>query len=166
MLIPFSAEHFWWLAKWITDKEILFQSSGTYFRFPLSLQQLENYQEKHPDRRFYMSYLDDTPYAFGELIPKADQPPRLARLLIGDPNLRGKGLGELFVRELIEEARRLYAPEELDLFVLEWNTSAIRCYQKVGFHFTSDPPFSLEFEGHQHQVRRMRLDLKSETAPP
>lgn len=164
MLQPFTVQHFPLLEKWITDKDILFQYSGTYFQFPVTLKQLADYRKKHPERRFYIGYLANVPYAFGELIPKNDEPPRLARLLIGDPTLRGKGLGEIFVRELITEAKTLFNPPDIDLFVLKGNDQAIRCYQKVGFQFLENEGFTLEFEGQQHQVRKMRLHLKTKHA--
>lgn len=162
MLLPYSEEHFPLLERWITDKKILFQYSGTYFRYPISKEQINDYLEKYPERRFYIGQTKEHgPYAFGEIIPKGAQPPRLARLLIGDPELRGKGLGQLFVRELIIMATDLFHPKALDLFVLADNTGAIRCYQKVGFHFLPEGNFKLEFEEKTFPVLKMRLNLEA-----
>jgi len=163
MLLPYSDDHFSLLEQWVPDKNILFQYSGTYFHYPLSKEQIQDYLEKYPERRFYIGHTQKHgPYAFGEIIPKGTQPPRLARLLIGDPDLRGKGLGQLFVKELIIEATRLFHSRALDLFVLANNFGAIRCYQKVGFHFLPEGDFELQFEGKTFPVRKMRLQLEPE----
>ena len=163
MLLPYSDDHFPLLERWVSDKNILFQYSGTYFHYPITREQLSEYLEKYPERRFFIGYTKDHgPYAFGEIIPKGTQPPRLARLLIGDPEMRGIGLGQFFVRELISMATELFHPRAIDLFVLADNTSAIRCYQKVGFHFLPEGDFELQFEGKTFPVRKMRLNLEAE----
>jgi RimJ/RimL family protein N-acetyltransferase len=161
MLRPYTDEHFPILQGWITDRYLLFQYSGTYFTYPISREQLNNYLMKHPERRFYISYNDDNvPYAFGEIIPKTGQPPRLGRLLIGDPKMRSKGLGAIFVGELVAEVKKWMDPAQIDLFVLEENLQAIRCYEKVGFTFLSEGHFSLLFEGKSYAVKKMRMELK------
>ena len=163
MLRPYSDDHFDLLSGWITDPQILFQYSGTYFSYPLTRAQITGYLAKHPDRRFYIGYDNgNVAYAFGEIIPKPGQPPRLGRLLIGDPEMRGKGWGGVFVRELIDEVRRLMNPALVELFVLEENTSAIRCYEKLGFTFVPGEQFDLVFEGRAYGVWKMRLSLESE----
>lgn len=165
MLKPFSLEYYPLLEGWVTDKEILFQYSGTYFSYPITKVQITRYLENHPDRKLYIGFTDDdVPYAFGEIIPKEDNPPRLARILVGDPAQRGKGLGEKFVRELIREAEVQLQARIIDLFVLEDNQSAIRCYQKVGFRFLADEGFTLEFEGRQYPLKKMRL-VKESASP-
>lgn len=158
MLKPFSMDFYPLLEHWITGKDILFQYSGTYFSYPITGEQITVYMMKHPERKLYLGFTDDDiPYAFGEIIPKEENPPRLARLLIGDPALRGKGLGETFVRELVGEAYRQLQTTVIDLFVLENNLPAIRCYRKVGFDFLPEGDFTLEFEGKTHLLRKMRL---------
>lgn len=160
MLKPFSMDFYPLLEQWITGKDILFQYSGTYFSYPITREQITGYMMKHPERKLYLGFTDDdVPYAFGEIIPREENPPRLARLLIGDPALRGKGLGESFVRELIREAQDHLHAGIIDLFVLEDNLSAIRCYQKVGFDFLHEGDFTLAFEGTVYLLKKMRLRL-------
>ncbi len=163
MLRPYSDDQFRLLASWITDPYILFQSSGTYFSYPLTRGQIEDYLIRFPERRFYFGYdREQEPYAFGEIIPKPGHPPRLGRLLIGEPERRGKGLGGIFVRELVAEIRHTLNPGAVDLFVLENNAPAIRCYEKVGFRFLPHEQFELLFGGTPYQVKKMRLTLESE----
>lgn len=163
MLRPYSDDQFRLLSSWITDPYILFQFSGTYFSFPLTRGQIDDYLIRFPDRKFYFGYdPDHEPYAFGEIIPKPDQPPRLGRLLIGDPEKRGKGLGGIFIRELIARIRHTMDPAAVDLFVLQNNLPAIRCYEKIGFRFLPGEKFELVFEGTSYRVKKMRLSLESE----
>jgi RimJ/RimL family protein N-acetyltransferase len=163
MLRTYSDDHFRLLTLWITDPYILFQFSGTYFSYPLTREQIDEYLIKFPERRFYIGYdPEDTPYAFGEIIPKPGLPPRLGRLLVGDPEKRGKGLGGIFVRELIARIRHMMNPAAVDLFVLENNLPAIRCYEKIGFSFLPGEKFDLVFEEISYRVKKMRLSLESE----
>ena len=76
--------------------------------------------------------------------------------------MRGKGWGGIFVRELINETRRIFNPDNIDLFVLEDNAPAIRCYEKIGFWFVPGEQFSLVFERISYRVKKMRLALESE----
>jgi [ribosomal protein S18]-alanine N-acetyltransferase len=49
------------------------------------------------------------------------------------PDLTGKGLGLLFVEAALAFARARFAPSGFRMFVLDWNTRAIRVYERAGF---------------------------------
>jgi [ribosomal protein S18]-alanine N-acetyltransferase len=49
------------------------------------------------------------------------------------PDLTGQGLGLRFVRAGLDFARSEFAPKSFRLFVLVWNTRAIRVYERAGF---------------------------------
>lgn len=49
---------------------------------------------------------------------------------------QGRGLGEMFVRLLVEEAHRRSPGCQVDLEVLVWNDRAIRTYRNAGFAVT------------------------------
>ena len=59
--------------------------------------------------------------------------PRLSRILIGEKIFRGKGLGREIVVAMVNEIFKNGEYNQIDLNVFDWNTSAISCYQKVGF---------------------------------
>lgn len=163
MIRAYGDDDFALLSRWVTDPYILFQYSGTYFSWPLTRKQIADYLERHPERKFYIGCdAMGKPYAFGEIIPKAAHPPRLGRLLVGDPEMRGRGLGGIFVRELVAEIRETRDPAAVDLFVLEENHQAIRCYEKAGFRFVPGEHFDLVFGGKAYRVLKMRLSLKPE----
>ncbi len=59
--------------------------------------------------------------------------PSLSRILVADPNLRGKGIGKAIVQAMLEQLFHVENFESADLNVFDWNTNAIRCYEQVGF---------------------------------
>jgi RimJ/RimL family protein N-acetyltransferase len=131
ILIPYDPTYFKVLNTWITGEDILFQYSGTSFSYPFTEQQLLHYQWKYPDRKFYMGlHPDQTPFAFGEMVPQDVYTVRLARILVGEVASRGKGLGESFIRALLKEARQHFRVISVDLFVLADNVAASVVIQK------------------------------------
>lgn len=151
----FDEADFSWLKRWVTSAELLVQFAGTEFEYPLTLNQLTAYQSMYPTRRFYVAMLEDTPFAFGEIIPQESGHPRLGRILVGEISMRGLGLGSKFVAALLEECRRLYYCHSVDLNVWDENTAAIRCYEKVGFVFSPDERFVLHALGRIYNIRKM-----------
>lgn len=161
MLIPYTTEHFALLQSWVTDKLLLLQYAGPTFSFPLSQAQLEQYWQQHPDRALYLALTERTPYAFGEIIPQEPGSVRLARLLVGESRLRGRGLGTLLVGELLQEAQRSFGASSVDLYVFPNNAPAIRCYQKAGFTFRPGEERTFDFEGQTYTVSKMNIRLNS-----
>ncbi len=139
---------------------MLFGFAGTEFSYPITQEQIVNYQQAQPDRRFYIGYTDDnTPFAFGEIILQEDNTQRLGRLLIGDPTLRGKGLGVYFVKQLIAECVRLYNTPRVDLYVWEGNDPAIKCYKSAGFTFVDADPFIIKNNGQPYTIIKMSISI-------
>lgn len=157
-LTPYNDSWFPLLQSWIPDKEVLLQYSGTHFSFPLTQQQMNTYRHEFPDRKLYMGLLNNiTPFAFGEIIPQDLNSARLARLLIGNPTLRGQGLGVAFVNALVSEAIQKMGVSIVELFVFSSNEQAIHCYQKAGFGFIPGEDKPLTVDGIEYTVRKMRL---------
>ena len=106
------------LNSWITDADLLFQFAGTAWTFPLTRKQMQDYQALHPDRQFYIAHDDhQQPFAFGEIIIGDINTPRLGRLLVGEKESRGKGLGLHFVNMLVKECKRLFLSYSLSLCI-------------------------------------------------
>lgn len=162
-LIEYTPAYFPFLQSWVTDPDLLFQFAGTDFRFPLTIDQVIHYQERNADRSLYIYFNDlEEPVAFGEIIPQQNQIPRLARLLVGNSDSRGKGLGVSFIKLLVEECKRLYDPPSVELYVLTDNIQAIKCYKKCGFDFISDQPKTLVHEGNEFLILKMALNLRND----
>jgi RimJ/RimL family protein N-acetyltransferase len=156
MLRKYTNDDFNYLQEWITDAHILFRFSGPDWQFPLTQEVLNSYIASHPQRQFYMGISGDgKPFAFGEIIDGDAFSPRLGRLLVGKAENRGKGLGQVFVRELIDECIQKIHPPEIYLYVFEDNDIGINCYKKCGFEFCGDGHFQLEKDGVEMKVLKM-----------
>lgn len=135
-ITKYSSNYFHFLSRWITNADLLFQFAGTEFSYPITEKQIEHYQHKNPDRSFYIGLnKENEAVAFGEIIPQENNIPRIGRLLIGNPADRGKGFGTSFIHLLLAECKKRFQTETVELFVLEENMPAIKCYQKIGFRF-------------------------------
>lgn len=160
-LHSFEKKNFSILQNWVRSKELLFRFSATELSYPLTWEQWQAYQQKYPERRQYLAMTEDgLPYAFGEIIPQDVKSVRLSRLLVGDAQQRGRGLGGRLIHALIAEAVEKFAVERIDLFVLENNQGAIHCYEKAGFRFVDVPLIELEFEGKKYAVLKMSYSLR------
>lgn len=149
-----------WLNSWVTSAELLFQFAGTNFTYPFTEAQLMEYQQEHPDRRFYTGTSAGQRVAFGEIIPQENGSPRLGRILVGNPEARGKGIGQQFISALVDESVRLLGCRLVELNVWDENISAIRCYEKVGFVFDPEAKVVLEAFGRSFNIHKMRLHVQ------
>lgn len=160
MIRLYTPNDFETLNGWVTDPEILLQFSGTDFTFPITEQQIINYQSRNPDRTFYLGIGDDgNPYGFGEIIPQENDIPRLGRLLIGDPKRRGCGLGATFVEDLVGECKVLFGCNSVELYVWDQNRNAISCYAKVGFQYLKEKQLTMIHQGRQFDIYKMRYQF-------
>lgn len=133
LLEPFTHADITRFISWIQNEEELIQFAGPYFSFPVTVQQVEQYLAE--ERRKVFTVRDKVSgVVFGHCeINATDAVPRLARIFIGDKQFRGKGHGKEMVIALLRKAFALYNTECIELNVYTWNTSAIRCYESVGF---------------------------------
>ena len=130
------------LISWVESPEMLMQFAGPGFVFPLTNAQLD--QSLSDTNRFAFTIADTetgTPVGYAE-INLADESARLARILIGDKSMRGKGLGTQIVHLLLDYTFLHFDKTVAELNVFDWNTAAIKCYEKVGF--TINPGKRLE----------------------
>lgn len=156
MLKPYSNLDFELIASWVTDEALLLQFSGTDFSYPLTTQQISDYQILHPERQFYIGYTTDgLPFAFGEIIPQESGNPRLGRILVGEPRLRGQGLGRYFITLLLEKSKQCYQTNTVELFAWEKNHAAIRCYESVGFKFSPIRSATMVHKGISYHIHKM-----------
>jgi RimJ/RimL family protein N-acetyltransferase len=158
-LTKYSPVYFNFLSKWITSPDLLFQFAGTTFSYPITENQIANYQQENPDRSFYIGLNDDKPVAFGEIIPQENHIPRLGRLLIGNPDERGKGFGTSFIHLLLEECQRNFQTKTVELFVLEDNIPAIKCYQKIGFQFLPGQTWEVNHQQQNYVLYKMAYNF-------
>lgn len=134
------------LINWIDSAEELVQFAGPIFSYPLSVSQLSSYLD-HNDK-IPLKILDANDKVIGHCeINLGNKYPRLSRILIGNAEDRGKGLGVEIVKEMIERIKVKHASEIVDLNVFAWNKAAIRCYEKAGFEIIHEHTDTLEVHG-------------------
>lgn len=147
-LEPFEISDFDKLISWIDNEEILLQFSGPAFTFPLNKEQLQiNLEDK---KRFSYKVVDSSTNAmigYSEIYLLDKSSALFGRIIIGNPEFRGKGLGQKIVKILLEISFNQLEVEKAELNVFDWNINAIKCYEKVGFIINPDKIKKREIKG-------------------
>ncbi|MFL5742601.1 MAG: GNAT family N-acetyltransferase [Flavisolibacter sp.] len=120
------------LISWVDSAEALMQFAGPAFTFPLTKEQLE--KSLSDNKRFAFKVVDvGTALPIGQAeIYLSEKSAYLGSILIGNKRLRGKGVGKGIVSQLLAYAFDVLAQTKVELNVFDWNTGAIKCYEKVG----------------------------------
>lgn len=134
----FDKENYADLISWVTSEEELMQFAGPQFKFPLTPEQLD-ISLSDTNRYAFRIVTNETDVSIGhaEIYASADSA-KIGRILIGDKKLRGKGLGKQIVHSLLDFTFSWLEKPKVELYVFDWNTSAIKCYEKVGFTINPD----------------------------
>jgi len=152
-LEPFGRDDFRRLMGWIQSPEFLLQWAGPIFKFPLDESQLQVYLEGDEipvvQRRIFKAIQTESHTVVGHIelnhIDEKNRSATLCRVLIGEPSLRGRGIGAELVRRVLTIGFDQLGLHRIDLVVFDFNTPAIDCYKKVGF----------TIEGHLREARRL-----------
>lgn len=129
------------LIGWIPDEQFMVQATGPLFKWPPDTGQVEQHLESAEGEK-------PTVYAFNAaetrsgkvighveiiLIDYEKSNGMLGSILIGDPDLRGKGYGREIVKLAVDFGFNVIGLDEIYLWVFEFNTGAMKCYEKAGF---------------------------------
>jgi RimJ/RimL family protein N-acetyltransferase len=121
------------LISWIDSPEALMQFAGPAYSFPLTKEQLDQ-SSKDPTRYAYKVVDTNSNNTVGHAeIHLTNDGAILRRILIGDTPMRGKGLCSPLVDQLLHIVFGELNQVRVELNVFDWNTSAIKCYEKAGF---------------------------------
>lgn len=140
VLETFSEADFDRLLSWIPDEDALVKWSGPFFSHPLDRVQLQAYMESarqpNPVRRIFRVALPGGP-VIGHIelnnIDRRNCSASISKVLIGDTAHRGKGYGIEITRQVVRIAFEEMGLHRLQLYVFDFNTPAVRAYQRVGF---------------------------------
>jgi len=132
------------IVQWNANKSAddLLQWAGPVYSYPLTLGQVENYFLNEAKREncnvlIYKIILTETDEIIGTIevraIDEEKKIGRVGRFLIGSEDIRGKGIGTKALKEAVRICFEELKFEKVTLGVFEFNQSAIRCYEKVGF---------------------------------
>ena len=160
VLSEFTLESSQPLSSWFKTAKDLYIFGGPQFAFPIDQQQIAAYldeKEKCP-----CTVLDSASReTIGHCKFNYSEPiPTISRIFIA-PKHRGKGYGkelvQLMSRRLFEEK----AVKILQLYVFEFNTTARRCYEKVGFVVDLDETTYLVVQEENWTRLKMKLSRKT-----
>jgi RimJ/RimL family protein N-acetyltransferase len=155
-LQPFTPAEFGLFASWIDSRELLIRIAGHYFTYPLTAGQLQTYLAQENSRAFNLvEQSSGKVIGHAELILLNDKACKIDKLIIGDTGMRGKGMGQQAVNQLLKYAFETLALQKTELYVYDWNTSAIRSYEKAGFVTDHDTQLFTEVEGETWKALRM-----------
>lgn len=130
------------LIEWSGDAVFLQQWSGISWEYPLDTNDLQAYIENanHPllsDQLIYTAVdrTNQRKVGHGSLsrIDRKNKSARISRLLVGDPEVRGKGYGRQIMQELLRIGFDTLKMHRITLAVYDYNVSAIALYESCGF---------------------------------
>lgn len=139
----FGPEDFQQLIDWISDEALLTNWSGAMFRFPLTPESLAWYIadtniSETSDAFIYKAIDTETGETIGHIslggISRKNSAARISRVLVGNTAARGKGYCTAMITAVLKIAFDEMGLHKVSLGVYDFNTAAIRCYQKAGMH--------------------------------
>lgn len=138
-LVPFSESEFDLFISWVHSKELLVTIAGTDFTFPLTHEQLQIYLEEENSYSFkVVNEPGGKIIGHAEIFLYSNDTCKFDKLIIGDTTSHGMGKGQALVKKLLEYSFITLGVKTVFLNVFDWNTSAIKCYEKCGFKISLD----------------------------
>lgn len=138
----FTKDDFQQLIDWVDNEHLLTNWAGSLFSFPLTPDSLDWYLEDTNDLAkagafVYKAVDDQNGKVVGHIslggISRKNRSARISRVLVGDPEYAGKGVCSAMVKEVIAIGFGELALHRISLGVYDFNTAAIRCYERCGF---------------------------------
>lgn len=137
----FERSDFSQLVAWVTSPEFLLQWGGPDFEYPLDDKQLDHYISgaNRPGSTVLIFRGMDTAsgHIVGHIslgrIDRKNQSGRIGKVLVGDPGMRGQGIGQSMIRQMLAIAFADLQLHRISLGVFDFNHTAIEAYRKAGF---------------------------------
>ncbi len=115
---------------WYQDPELVYLVDGVRKPYDReTLYNMYNYLDAHREL-YFIEALEDGGYVpIGDVaFSETDLP-----IVIGEPEYRGRGVGRLVIRSLMERGRQLGFQRLSVREIYDWNTASIRCFTACGF---------------------------------
>ncbi|QGQ46508.1 GNAT family N-acetyltransferase [Metabacillus sediminilitoris] len=137
----FTRSDFKQLINWIDSPEFLLQWGGPAFEYPLTESQLTTYlanaNHDEADKYVYKVLHKETGKVIGHIslgnVDRKHKSARVGKVLVGNKDVRGQGIGQQMLKEVLKIAFGELNLHRVSLGVFDFNVSAINCYEKVGF---------------------------------
>ncbi|WP_242837309.1 GNAT family N-acetyltransferase [Alkaliphilus transvaalensis] len=132
------------IVEWNANKSAddLLQWAGPIYEYPLTHAQIENYflnevKKDNSNIFVYKIQLVSTDKVIGTIelreIDEKNKTGKVCRFLIGEEGIRGRGIGAEVLKEVLRIGFKDLKFEKITLAVFDFNKSAIKCYENVGF---------------------------------
>ena len=144
-LLRFTAADVDRLISWVPSPDFLFQWAGMSYVFPLTREQIEEFlalgEGDEPDVLMFKAVQPGTVHVVGHLVCHVDllnldrnnRSLTIGRVLVGDANSRGQGVGKGIVKSALRIAFDELGMHRVGLGVFSHNAAALTCYERVGF---------------------------------
>lgn len=138
----FSKDDFKQLIEWMNSEHLITNWAGSLFRYPLTEDSLDWYIDgtndpESSDAFIYKAIDTKTGKTVGHVslggISKRNNAARISRVLVGNTQERGRGYCTGMINAILTIGFVELKLHRISLGVYDFNTSAIRCYEKCGF---------------------------------
>jgi RimJ/RimL family protein N-acetyltransferase len=169
-LRKFSRNDFHIIKRWITSQRLCVQWSGPHFSYPLNDDQLEKYlavveNDAIPDIGF-MALPKENNSPVGHIkignVDAASGTGTLQFVIIGDDDNRNKGMGHELVSRAVAYSFDTLCLQSINLKVFDFNISAQKCYNKIGFEETGIYEAVYTIDGSEETLRGIEMNLTRE----
>jgi len=135
------------LISWIDSEEMLLQIAGRQMKFPVTAEPLHLTQSDKSRFAFSIVY-NETNQSIGHCeLYLLENSARIDRIIIGDKSMKGKGICGMLMSLLLQYGFRELKLPMLELNVFDWNTAAIKCYEKAGLARNFNKTMEMEING-------------------
>ena len=132
------------IIEWNRDKssDFLLQWAGPKYQYPLTEEQIgkrliDEANKENSDTYIYKVVSNETNKMIGTIelskIDRTNGTAKICRFLIGEEDQRGKGIGKAALNKVLEIGFEVLKLNSISLGVFDFNESAIRCYEMIGF---------------------------------
>ncbi|MDB5249324.1 MAG: hypothetical protein JWQ40_3718 [Segetibacter sp.] len=138
----FDREDFKQLIEWMNSEHLITNWAGSLFKFPLTEDSLDWYIQDtnnadDSDAFIYKAVDTKTGKTVGHVslgsISEKNRAGRISRVLVGNTAERGKGYCSKMINAILKVGFEELKLHRISLGVYDFNTAAIRCYEKCGF---------------------------------
>src|SRR4051812_10362237 len=138
----FDREDFKQLIEWMNSEHLITNWAGSLFKYPLTEDSLDWYVEDtnnvdSSDAFIYKAIDSISGKTVGHIslgsISDKNRSARISRVLVGNATERGKGVCTGMIKAILKIGFEDLDLHRISLGVYDFNTSAIRCYEKCGF---------------------------------
>ncbi len=158
-LVPFTKKDFERFVSWVDDRKLLVTIAGNYFSYPLNAEQLHAYLNDGNSHSFNLvDTVATKTICHAELYKTGNDIYKIDKLIIDDVASRSKGFCLPVMKALAGYAFNQLHATTIELNVFDWNTSAIKSYERVGFVVNENRTALYEVDGKKWTALNMVIE--------